>query len=217
MKIVSLINQNIPIWSMLCGDHALRSVIDTINPKLLKNPDFLSPLENQLRLEVFKDKREWIYEKMKDRASFALVQVSLDELLEYNTCFTGVSFKNFVNKYRRASKQKSGFSIKRPRHKTDLTKKKSSVEQVASTLVNKLNEHATNRIGELSHLDVLDTNQKNEEDIFLASNRGFLMKSKDGSTTIMDGTHRLTAYALAQGKKSSFLPHRLFAFYWREV
>lgn len=58
----------------------------------------------------------------------------------------------------------------------------------------------------------------NESNIYLASNRGLIMKSKGSDMfTIMDATHRLTAYAVSKMNKKSLLPNKLFAFYWEEA
>jgi hypothetical protein len=197
MKIVQLINQNIPIWSILSGDHALAGDIDKINPRLLKTPDFLNALENKLRLEVFKERRGWIYDTMKDQASFALVKIDMDELLTYKTCFTGVSFQQFVDEYQRAYKKGKGFVIKRPRHETDLDKDKAGVLNVADELANKI-EIAFNKSSyKLKPEDVLNPVYRNEDNIYTAANRGFVMRPKHGGALkILDGTHRLTAYSI---------------------
>lgn len=208
MKIVQLINQNIPIWSILCGDHALKECINLVDSRLLKQPNFLDPLENKLRFELFKSKRVWIQETMQN-ASFALVQFSLEELFTYNTCFTDVSFKKFSKKYQKSHTNKTGFLIKRPRHSSDLAKSKEDVKHLM-VLATKME---TSFVKETTVADVLNPQVKNEDNIFLAANRGFLMQTSN-NIIIMDGTHRLTAYSLAKTKKSSLLPNNLYGFYW---
>lgn len=217
MKTLKLINQHIPIWSMLCGDHALKEVVNNINSKLLTEPNFLSPLENKLRLDVFRDRREWIWTSMKDNVAFALVEFDIDELMTFKTCFTGVSFKDFAEEYHKANKKGKGFIIKRPRHSTDLEKTKEGVEQVCKNLAPKL-ETDFSKIQKLKAKDVLNPMFNNENNIYLASNRGLIMKSKSSNNIIiMDATHRLTAYAVSKMNKKSLLPNKLFAFYWEEA
>lgn len=217
MKTLKLINQHIPIWSMLCGDHALKEVVNNINSKLLTEPNFLSPLENKLRLDIFRDRREWIWTSMKDNVAFALVEFDIDELMTFKTCFTGVSFKDFVEEYYKANKKGKGFIIKRPRHSTDLEKSKESVEHVCKELASKI-ETDFSKIEKLKAKDVLNPMLNNENNIYLASNRGLIMKSKGSDIfTIMDATHRLTAYAVSKMNKKSPLPDKLFAFYWEEA
>lgn len=217
MKILKLTNQHIPIWSMLCGDHALKSVVSNINPKLITEPNFLNPLENKLRLDIFRDRREWIWNSMKDNVAFALVKIDINELFTYKTCFTNVSFKEFVEEYDKAHKKRKGFTIKRPRHSTDLEKSKENVDYVCKELTTKI-ETDFLKTQKLKAKDILSPMLNNENNIYLASNRGLIMKSKTSdSITIMDATHRLTAYAVSKTNKKSLLPDKLFAFYWEEA
>lgn len=217
MKTIRLINQHIPIWSMLCGDHALKAVVNNINPKLLSEPNFLNPLENKLRLDIFRDRRDWIWNSMKDNVAFALVEIDIDELMTFRTCFTGVSFKEFAEEYNKANKKGKGFVIKRPRHSSDLDKSKEAVEHVCKELASKI-ETDFSKIEKLKAKDILNPMLNNENNIYLASNRGLIMKSKGSdSITIMDATHRLTAYAVSKMNKKSALPDKLFAFYWEEA
>lgn len=53
MKTIRLINQHIPIWSMLCGDHALKAVVNNINPKLLTEPNFSKSFRKQVAIRCF--------------------------------------------------------------------------------------------------------------------------------------------------------------------
>lgn len=213
MKVLKLINQNIPIWAILCGDHALKNIVDNINPVLLEKPNFLNPLENRLRLEIFKEKRGWIYDKIKDTGSFALVKFKTDELNNFDTCFTGISFKQLRDKY---SSEKS-FSIKRE-YKSDFVRSKESVLEITKGRIEALSSDYFNRFDEkISQKQVLDISKRNENSCFLASNRALLMNSKDNKIIIMDGTHRLLAYSIALTKKKIDLPTHLYAFYWNET
>jgi len=218
MKILKLINQHIPIWSMLCGDHALKVVVNNINPKLLSEPNFLDPLENKLRLDIFRDRREWIWASMKDNVAFALVEIDIEELMTFHTCFSKVSFKEFVEEYAKAHKKGKGFIIKRPRHGSDLEKGKESVEYVCKELATKIEDAYSKMTFVLKPKNVLDPYFTNEKNIYVASNRSLIMKCKDTSNIrIMDATHRLTAYAVSKANKKSPLPNKLYAFYWEEA
>jgi len=214
MKILKLINQNIPIWSVICGDHALKSIIDNINPKLLNKPNFLDPLENRLRLEVFKEKRGWIYDKIKDTGSFALVNFQTEELDNFDTCFTGISFKILRDKYA----TERSFKIKRSDYfKSDFIRSKESVLEVAKGRVNALYEDYFHFTDEpIKQKEILDISIRNESSCYLATNRTLLMNSKDNKIVIMDGTHRLLAYSISLKKKIN-LPNSLYAFYWNET
>lgn len=91
-----------------------------------------------MRLDVFRDRRDWIWASMKDNVAFALVEIEVDELMTFRTCFSGVSFKDFAEEYNKAYKKGKGFNIKRPRHSSDLEKSKESVEHVCKELASKL-------------------------------------------------------------------------------
>jgi hypothetical protein len=217
MKVIKLISQHIPIWSMLCGDHALQVVVNNINPKLISQPDFLNPLENKLRLDVFKDRRKWIWDSMGDNVAFALIEIDIQELLTFNTCFSYVSFEEFIKQYSKAYNKKKGFLIKRPRHNSDLEKNKEAVEYVCKNLANNIEASYSKMTYQLKSKNIVDPMFNNEKNIFLAANRSLLMKCKNNTIKIMDGTHRLTAYAIAKTNKKCILPDRLYAFYWEEA
>jgi hypothetical protein len=87
VKIIKPINQHFPIWSFLCGDHALIDKVKNIDIKLLTKPNLLDPLENSLRLEVFRSARQWIKKDMGEDCSFALAQFSIQELGTFKSGF----------------------------------------------------------------------------------------------------------------------------------
>ena len=155
---------------------------------------------------------------MKDNVAFALVEIDVEELMTYHTCFTNVSFKEFVEEYNKAYKKGKGFSIKRPRHSSDLDKNKEAVEHVCKELATKIEDEYSKMPSRLKPKDIIDPNFSNEKNIYVASNRGLLMKCKGSSSIrIMDATHRLTAYAVSKINKKSCLPDKLYAFYWEEA
>jgi len=49
LKIITEINQNIPFWSVIKGDHACTDYKKILGEDLIKKPDFLDPRENALR------------------------------------------------------------------------------------------------------------------------------------------------------------------------
>lgn len=215
MKIIKLINNNIPIWSMLDGDHALKPSIQKLNQDLILKPNFLDPLENRLRLETFKDKRNWIYNEMKGQASFAIAKFSLKELESFNTCFSEITFKNFRDHYINNPK---GFSINR-KYRPKLEKPDYAVKYVCEELTNKLKTDykkvAKSRIDILDKID--NPYYTNSNNLFVAANRGLIIKRKSGSYEILDATHRLLAYSIATKKLKIKLPNFFYAFYFEEI
>lgn len=211
MKVMQLINQNIPIWSLLCGDHAVANDIKMLNPKLLEEPDFLSALENQLRLDVFKHKRDWIYAYMKDKASFGVVQFEIAEIEDMNTCFSEISMKKFVDEYENAINNNTGFTFNR-KYTRAIEKDLGSVKGVKELSLT-LEKAFT---GKITPEDVCNLDIRNEVDLFVAANRGWVTKGKDGKLKIIDGTHRLLAYCLSR-RSGNVLPKKLYCFYFEEV
>lgn len=210
MKILYPINQHLVIWSFLCGDHALKMNVDFLNKKLLNDPDLLSPIENNLRYEVFKSKRNWIADEMGDRASFALAKISIDDLKTFDTCFENISFDDFVFEYKRAYDNKTDMVNDRSQHFMKRHFKPFSSVQYEYDLKNKLVKNYKN----ISEKDILDINQKNDENLSLALNRCFIMKKND-KYIIMDGMHRLSAYYWSKTfDKEKKLPKEVFCFYW---
>lgn len=210
MKILYPINQHFVIWSFLCGDHALKNNVDLLGKKLLNDPNLLSPIENQLRYEVFKSKRNWIAEEMGDRASFALGKISIDDLKTFDTCFENISFDDFVLEYKRAYEDKRDMVNDRSQHYMKRHYKPFSSVKYEYELKNKL----VKTYKKINEKDVLDSTQKNSDNLFLALNRCFIMKKND-KYIIMDGMHRLSAYYWSKAfDKNNKLPDSLFCFYW---
>lgn len=202
MKIVGYINQNLPIWSMLCGDHALKNQIKLINSNLLEKPNFLSLIENSLRSEIFKSKRNWIYKKIGPTPSFALIEFTLDDLSKMQTCFADVSFSDYVNQYDKSFYTRVPFKIKK------LSKTIEDVEE-QYMLMAKLER----KYFPVKSQDIVNSNHQNSVDISVALNRSLIFK-EEGKFKILDGTHRLTAYYWSKMLQSNTdLPDKLFAFY----
>jgi hypothetical protein len=198
MRIVSFINQHLPIWSMLDGDHALKQKTNLINPKLIENPDFLSPVENGLRFEIFKTQRNWIAKKMGDRVSFALIKFSYTDLRDFYTCFKDITFKQYANEYSRSYRDGDYFKI------GELTKSDNDVDDQMSLVKKVKNDYFT------VYADDVLNHECNNKTLAYAMNRSIIMKN-DGKYYVLDGTHRLTAYYLA-ARQSEFVPSELYGF-----
>lgn len=207
MKIIRLINQNIPIWSMLNGDHALKKSILKINPKLIKNPNFLDKLENKLRQEVFNRDRKWIVDNFGENPSFAIVEFSFNELMKFYTCFQGISFQSFVDEHIKSmSNSKHKFLIEKDG--ISLDKSKSYIKYMKTFKDKVLKSIKTINLNDIDNIKKL-----NDLNLWLAVNRGILIKNRDGKIKIIDATHRLTSYALLKKENKKNIPNKLYAFY----
>lgn len=195
---------------MLCGDHALANQVKMINPELLYKPNFYSSVENTLRYEVFKSKRNWIARRMGDRVSFGIAKISIKDLCAFNTCFSGISFDRYVREYDDVYMgAKHSFKIK------SLTKPKEDVDRQHNIML----ELEKSYFDDIEIEDVLNTSILNTDDLFVALNRAIIMKDIDnGQYVIMDGTHRLTAYYWSRCiEKLDILPKHLFCFYFEST
>lgn len=193
---------------MLCGDHALKSKIYVIDRLLLDAPNFLDPLENQIRLDVFKSKRGYIVDSLSQ--SFAIAELTCDELGHFQSCYSYVSFNKFVMAYHNANKSrfKSSFKINRKKHfKKDISKNKHDIQNLI-----KIRDGLEKDVYDLDIDDITNTLLQNDTNIFLAANRAIIEK-QNNKFTIVDGTHRLAAYYWSHTiLKHDILPNKLYAF-----
>lgn len=222
MKTISYINQHLPILFTLQGDHALVGPVEKNNLKeiITLNPNIDCQLQNKIRYETFKSKRSWIEDTIKERASFSLVQFSFEELLTFNTCFTDVSYKLFLNSYyecvnKHTLKAFKGFSIKR-NNKMPLEKNIDGIKDVLKRMNALVKATRKRRLSSIKPNEVLSLERVSSNDLLVATNRG-LIKRYENSFTIMDATHRLTAYGLAV--KFNLIPKttKLYGFFWEHV
>ena len=210
MKIFNPINQHFVIWSFLCGDHALSENIKKINPVLLDRPNFLDPLENNIRIEVFRSRRNWIWQDMGDNCSFALAQIDIEDLEAFDSCFEKVKFKQLPEEYRNSLFERRDFVIKRE-HKDDITK-----TYVASKIEHELMKKMCKSYKKVTEKMVLDQTIDSRKNLSVALNRASIMEKQDGSIVVMDGLHRLSAYYWAKAiNKNKNLPNKLFCYYWK--
>lgn len=215
MEIVSYINKHYPIWSLLCGDHALTEEVKLVSPTLLSEPNFFDPLENSLRLELFKSKRKWIYKLFGRNVSFAIAKFDWDEIHELTTCFKGIKLREYALEHKKVfNHKKDKFSI-RYKYRGKKGKHKKPLEDVEKMRL--LQEKMQyNKFYHPINLDlILDTKIRNEDNLAVAVNRCFIMNSKHQSKkTIVDGNHRLTAFYLANYFRTP--PKHFYAYVWEE-
>ena len=206
MKILQPINHNFAIWSFLCGDFELKNNVKLLNRKLLHNPDLLSPLENNLRWEVFKSRRNWIAKNIGEMPSFGMIEYTFKDLCSFNSVFGDIKFGDFANEYMIAHKQKRDFKINK-------------VEKPYSSVVyeQKIKQKLEKEYKPVNLEKVLDTKYNNIDNISVALNRTFFIQETFSSTIrVMDGHHRLSAYYWAKKENKKKLPDKLYGFYWRE-
>jgi hypothetical protein len=210
MKIIQPINQHFPMWSFLCGDFELKNNVKLLNKKLLFEPDLLSPLENNLRWEVFKSRRNWIANSMGSSASYSIIQFSFKELANFKSAFSGVKFGEFADEYMRAYKTKTDFCIKK--------ENQCYVEKPHSSVVHeyKIKQKLEKEYKPITLQKTLDTKYNNIDNISVALNRTFIVQENFGGLRILDGHHRLSAYYWAKKEGNKKLPDKLYAFYWKQ-
>jgi hypothetical protein len=207
------LNTNFVIWSFICGDHELKQAIKKINPSLLNKPDIYDPLENNLRMEVFKSRRKWIWDNFGNNVSFGLVRIWPEDLKTMYTCFEDVKFDKFVRAYDLAFKTKSEMKVYNEKDELNHKKPYESVlyeEKLKRKLVK---DYMKQNI--VTEGLVLSTDINNQKNICVALHRAWIMKEKD-KYKIMDGTHRLAAYYWSKvvDRQETMLPMYLNAFMW---
>jgi hypothetical protein len=112
MKTLRDCSVHVAIGAVLNGDHALTEKVKLISQKLVNDPDYQSPLENQLRFSVFSAGRKWIADTMDFSTGMAVVTFDVTEVGDLKSPFKKFSMKDFAKKYAKAHKAKSGFAIK---------------------------------------------------------------------------------------------------------
>jgi|APSaa5957512622_1039677.scaffolds.fasta_scaffold09206_3 hypothetical protein len=208
----ALINQNIPIWSFLCGDHGLAAATATLDDKLLSDPNFLDPAENQTRLDAFKTDRAYILPDADSFTSFSVIQLSPEELRGALSPFTNVNFGDFADHYSAAGADEHGFSIPRA-DRDDLTK--GAADVLKSRELEAAIAQATQNRPAVTLDQVTDSTLRNEDNLDIALHRGMVMRRKDGQLQVMDGSHRLTSWLNRLGAVGD-VPEQVHAFYFEE-
>lgn len=176
MKIITEINQNIPFWSVIKGDHACTDYKKVLGEDLIKKPDFLDPRENAIRKAYLSETkgRKWLYDYLEGK-SFALVEIERSDLDNLYSVWKDYPIMDIVKEYPTALKEKRGYTLK------DL---KRGEEQVID-----VNRRRRN-LPVVSGIDWLK-----DYDETLDYHRGIWVKqrSKDGKFLLVDGTHRTLA------------------------
>lgn len=215
IEIIKATNTNIPIWSMLDGDHALVSGAKLINSKLVEDPNFSSPLENKLRTDIFRSTREWIYQPLKN-SSVCIVSYTFKDLLSFSTCFTDVTYEKFLDSYHLGHLTNKGFSIQR-KTRPDLEKPLESIVEIEKRVVALAKSLEKQRNKDIL-LKIDNPKYLNSKNCWLATNRVLLMKSKESNKIkIMDGTHRLVALGLYTRINKLKSTKKFYGFYWEEM
>lgn len=112
MKTIRDCSVHVAVHAVLDGDHALTEKAKLISSKLIKSPDFQSPLENKLRFDVFSAGRKWIAETLDFSSGMAIATFTAEEIGNLKSPFDKFSMKAFAKQYSKAHKNKSGFNFK---------------------------------------------------------------------------------------------------------
>lgn len=173
MKFVSYINQNIPIWCVLKGDHACTDGSSYLNKKLIEKPNFMDARENALRLSFLEqtNERKWLYDLLKN-GSFALMRIEKEDVENVITVWDKLPLNDLAKQYKKAYFKKQGFKYK------TISRTKDSVIDIC------------NRKKDLEYFgpSYLLSSDKNDD-----YHRTIWMKRKDDKYQIVDGTHRCLA------------------------
>lgn len=213
MKVKIATSKEFLIWSMLDGDHALANNIRLLNQDLILKPDFSSFLENKLREVIFNSKRQYISDYLKD-SSVVIANFSFEELLSYESCYTSVSFEQFLDSYELSVKKKKGFTIVR-KSKDNIEKSVDAINDIEKR-VDSLNSWLTANDTVLPKLSKVSShNVLNSKNIWVATNRIVVCKTKNGTIKIIDGTHRLLSFGLLKNSKKINCDS-LYGFYFEE-
>lgn len=114
MKLITPINQHIPVWSVIKGDHACTDHSKLLHESLIKTPDFTDPRENALRLAFLKETngRRWVHDAIENR-SFALVELERKDVEEALTVWENVPLLDVAKEYKKAYREKRGINFKK--------------------------------------------------------------------------------------------------------
>lgn len=200
---------------MLNGDHALAENVKLLNPNLIEKPNFSSKLENSLRKEVFLSKRKWIYDYMKD-ASLCVAEISFDELLSFESCYTDIKFEQFLDSYQLSVDQNKEFTIVR-KTKDNIQKGVEAIDDIKKRVKSLKTDLKKFQDKSVETWKVCSEKYLNSNNLWIATNRGLMVKKKDSSTIkIVDGTHRLLSYGLLVRSKE-LKGKKLKCIFWEEV
>lgn len=215
MKILKSINTNFAIWSMLNGDHALVENVKKLDKELVEKPDFSSKLENSLRKEVFLSKRKWIHDYMKD-ASLCVAEITFDELLKFESCYSDIKFEQFLDSYQLSTEQSKEFTIVR-KTKDDVQKGIEAIDDIKKRVESLKIDLKKQKNKAVPAWKICSEKYLNSENLWIATNRGLMVKKKDSSTIkVIDGTHRLLSYGLLV-RLEKLNVQKIKCIFWEEV
>lgn len=199
MKLIQHINQNIPIWSVLKGDHACGDLEGYLNPKLITHPDFLDKKENALRAEYLRSTkgRNWLFQYLHEK-SFALVEIEEKDVREALTVWKNLPLLDIAKEYKSAYALKEGFEFK---------KVKKSRQAVCDVYMRR--KELPTLESPVEWLTSFDQEYDYHRSIWMK-------RATDGKLQLIDGTHRTLAtvwkYLLDEGK----MPKKLCALTFNE-
>lgn len=176
MKLISYINQNIPYWSVIKGDHACDDR-NLLHSSLMKKPDFLDPRENALRKAFLQNAkgRKWLCDYFENK-SFGLVELEKSDLENVLSVWKELPLLEIAKQYKKAYALGGSVSYKKlekPEAAVLDVKRRKQVLVKTST----------------SGLDWLI----NPEESFDYHRTIWLKRRKDNKYQIIDGTHRTLA------------------------
>ncbi len=191
---LQLISRHVPIWAILCGDHALKNSMEKHGHNLLDDPDFEYPLQNKLRYILLHNRRRWLAKTMSVHCSFWLAKISDIHLMSFSTPFEHVDLYSLALKYQDARRKPFGYRyFHLNRDKYFLPELRKSEEDVMHVYKMKRSmERRKKRC--ITEDTVLNTYKKQNKDLLLALNRCVISYDRwDDEYKIMDGLHRLLA------------------------
>lgn len=200
---------------MLNGDHALVENVKKLDKKLIENPDFSAKLENSLRKEVFLSKRQWIYDYMKD-ASLCVAEITFDELLKFESCYSDIKFEQFLDSYQLSTEQNKEFTIVR-KTKDNVQKGIEAIDDIKKRVESLRIDFKKQKNKTIPTWKICSEKYLNSENLWIATNRALMVKKKDsGTIKIVDGTHRLLSYGLLS-RSEKLNAQKIKCIFWEEV
>jgi len=173
MKILQPINQNIPVWAVIKGDHACGDLESYLSPKLITTPDFLNAKQNALRLEYLKNTkgRRWLYDLLVGQ-SFAEMEIERSDIENVLCVWKDVPMIEVAKQFKEAYEEKRSFKYK------EIEKPWECVKDVKR------------RQRQLPSVDAGWITDFNEEYDY---HRSIWTMNKDQKLQVIDGTHRTLA------------------------
>jgi hypothetical protein len=174
MKIIQLINQNIPIWAVIKGDHSCTDIDHYLSSELIEKPNFMDSKANRLRRDYLRHTtgRNWVADYLEDK-SFALVELEKEDIEKVLTVWEDTNLFEITKKYKAAHRRGTGFRYQ------SVYKPKRAIKEVFER---------QKFIPSTFDQDWLTTFDKRYD-----YHRAIWIKNRNGTYQIIDGTHRTIA------------------------